>query len=181
MPEAVAVDYSAALRTIAYMRIYLVRHALAEDHNPAGDAERTLTPKGRLRMAAAAKGLRDLKVRPDLIVTSPLRRALETAAILAEELGGIRLEELRELGAGPYAPADILAALVPYHNLKELALVGHQPGLGELASFMLTGSPSNCRIEFKKGAVACLEHAPDLGQDRYTLIWSLPPKVLRSL
>ncbi len=176
-----AVDYNAPMRTNSYMKLYLVRHALAEDHNPAGDAERTLTPKGRLRMAAATKGLRDLKVRPDIILTSPMRRALETATILAEELGGIRLEELRELGAGPYGPADILAALAPYTNLKEVALVGHQPGLGELAAFMLTGSTANCSIELKKGAVVCVEEASDQGQNRYTLIWALPPKVLRSL
>lgn len=161
------------------MRLYLLRHALAEDHNAAGDAERTLTPKGRLRMAQGAKGLRDLKVNPEIILTSPMRRALETATILAEELGGIRVEELRELGAGPYGPPDILAALRPYSNLKEIALVGHQPGLGELASFLLTGSTSDCQIELKKGAAVCLEQAA--GQERYMLIWSLPPKVLRSL
>jgi len=163
------------------MRLYLVRHALAEDHNPAGDAERALTPKGRLRMSAEGKGLRDLKVRPEIILTSPMRRALETATILAEELGGIRVEELRELGAGSYGPADILAALRPYNNLKEVALVGHQPWLGALASFMLTGSTGSCQIELKKGAVACLDEVPNLGQDRYVLIWSLPPKILRSL
>jgi phosphohistidine phosphatase len=163
------------------MRLYLVRHGLAEDHNPAGDAERALTPKGRLRIAEEAKGLRDLKVQPDIILTSPMRRALETATIIAEELGGTRVEQLRELGAGPYGPADILAALGLYNNLKEIALVGHQPWLGELASFMLTGSTSDCQIELKKGAVVCLEHVPDQGQDRYLLIWSLPPKVLRSL
>ena len=141
----------------SYMRLYLVRHALAEDHNPAGDAERALTPKGRLRMAEEAKGLRDLKVRPEIILTSPLRRALETATIVAEESGGIRVELLHELGPGPHGPADVLAALQPYNNLKEIALVGHLPALGELASFMLTGSTSDCQIELKKGAVACLE------------------------
>ncbi len=163
------------------MRLYLVRHTIAEDHNAAGDTERALTPKGRLRMAEAAKGLRDLKVRPEIILTSPLRRALETATIMAEELGGIRLEQLRELGPGSYDPADILAALGPYDQLKEVALVGHQPSLGELAAFMLTGSPSGCEIELKKGAVVCLERADVPGQSRSTLIWSLPPKVLRSL
>ena len=150
---------------------------MAEDNNPAGDAERALTPKGRLRMAEEAKGLRDLRVRPEIILTSPLRRALETATIVAEELGGLRVELLNELGPGSHGPADVLAALQPYDNLKEIALVGHLPAMGELASFMLTGSTSDCQIEFKKGAVACLER----GQERYVLIWLMPPKVLRSL
>jgi phosphohistidine phosphatase len=163
------------------MRLYLVRHALAEDHNPAGDAERALTQKGRLRMAEEAKGLRDLKVRPEIILSSPLRRALETATIIAEGLGGIRLEQLPELGQSACGPSEILAALRAYNNLKEIALVGHQPGLGELASFMLTGSTSDCQIEFKKGAVVCLGQADGALEERFVLLWSLPPKLLRSL
>jgi phosphohistidine phosphatase len=162
------------------MRVYLVRHGVAEDQNPEGDSERALTPKGRMRMAQQAKGLRDLKVRPDVILTSPMKRAMETAAIIAQELGGIRLEQLLELGRAGCEPADILAALSPYKDLNEIVLVGHQPGLGELASFMLTRTSSQSEIEFKKGGVACLE-ASDEGEDSFVLIWSLPPKVLRSL
>ena len=154
---------------------------MAEEHNPAGDTERALTPKGRLRMAEEAKGLRDLKVRPEIILSSPLQRARETATIIAQELGAIRLEELPQLAPGPYGPADVLAALRPYDQLKEIALVGHQPALGELASFMLTGSTSDCEVEFKKGAVVCLDQFHSGEQNRFALVWSLPPKVLRSL
>ena len=161
------------------MRLYLVRHAVAESQVPSGDADRALTPKGRLQMAKAAKGLRNLKVHPELILSSPVRRALETATVIADELGGIRLELLSELAAGFSGPAEVLAALEPYEKLEQIALVGHQPGLGELVSFMLTGSISSCTINFKKGGVACLERDP--GQERFTLIWSLPPRVLRSL
>src|SRR5260370_5699869 len=163
------------------MRLYLVRHATAEAQGAGGDAERELTPKGRLRMAEAAKGLRDLKVVPEIILTSPIRRAKETATILAEELGGIRLEEMAELGAGFSGPADVLAALAPYQSLKEVILVGHQPGLGELASFMLTGSVSGCEIQVQKSAGTCFNQESRGSQDRYVLIWSLPPRVLRSL
>jgi phosphohistidine phosphatase len=162
------------------MRLYLVRHGIAEAHHPVGDAERALTPKGRIKMAEQAKGLRKIKFQPDIILTSPLRRALETATIIGDELG-IKLEQLLELGQGSYPPADILAALNPYEQLKEIALVGHQPGLGELAAFMLTGSTSGCDIEFKKGGVVCLEQLTGEVQDRYALIWSMPPKALRSL
>jgi phosphohistidine phosphatase len=161
------------------MRLYLVRHGIAEDHHPLSDAQRALTPRGRLKMAEAAKGLIKIKVRPDLILTSPLRRAMETASILADGLGGIRIEQLRELGQGPYQPADIVEAIRPYNELKEIALVGHQPGLGELAAFMLTGSGSGCEIEFKKGSVVCLDRPS--GSERCVLAWSLPPRVLRSL
>ncbi len=162
------------------MRLYLVRHGIAEDHHPISDAQRALTPKGRARMAEQARGLGKMRFRPDIILTSPLRRALETATIIGGELG-IKVEQLPELGQGPFMPADVLAALHPYEGLKEIALVGHQPGLGELAAFMLTGSASGCDIEFKKGAVACLEQLSGDMQDRYALIWSMPPKALRSL
>jgi phosphohistidine phosphatase len=163
------------------MRLYLVRHGIAEPATTGSDAERPLTPKGKLRMAEAAKGLLALKVRLELILTSPIRRAKETATILAQGMGGIRLEELPELAQGFSSPADVLAALHPYKNLAEIALVGHQPSLGELASFMLTGSANDCEIDFKKGTVACFEQESPPRQERFALIWSLPPKVLRSL
>jgi phosphohistidine phosphatase len=162
------------------MKVYLVRHALAEDHNPAGDAERALTPKGRLRMAKGAKGLRDLKVHPEIILSSPMRRALETATLLAEGLGGVRTEVMAELAEASIGPADILAALHPYDAMKEIALVGHEPWLSKLAAFMLTGS-TQCRIDLKKGGVICLRSEPEEGEDRFVLLWSLPPNVLRSL
>ena len=68
------------------MELYLVRHAIAEDRADAGDDERALTEAGRAKMIRATQGLRKLKVRPDLILTSPLRRARETAEILAQGL-----------------------------------------------------------------------------------------------
>lgn len=132
-------------------------------------------------MAEQAKGLRDLKVQPEVILSSPMRRALETATIIADELGCIKLEQLPELAQAFSGPTEILAALRPYKNLKEIMLVGHQPGLGELASFMLTGSINDCEVEFKKGGVTCLEQGSPHNPDRYVLIWSMPPKVLRSL
>jgi phosphohistidine phosphatase len=163
------------------MRVYLVRHGVAEAQAAAGDSDRALTPKGRLRMAEEAKGLRGLKVLPEVILTSPIRRAQETAAIIGEQLGGVKQETLLELGQGFSGPTEVLAALDPYKNLKEVMLVGHQPGLGELASFMLTGSMNTCEVEFKKGGIVCLEQMERQDPDRYSLIWSMPPKVLRSL
>lgn len=132
-------------------------------------------------MAEEAKGLRNLKVNPEVILTSPMRRALETANIIAEQLGGIKLEQLSELAQGFSGPTEVLEALRSYKDFKEIALVGHQPSLGEMASFMLTGSMNGCEIEFKKGGVICLDQISPLNPDRYILVWSMPPKVLRSL
>ncbi len=163
------------------MKAYLVRHGIAEENHPVADAERALTPKGRVKMAQEAKGLGKIDARPEVILTSPLRRAMETAAIISQGLGGIRVEQMRELGQTPYRPAEILEAIGQFGQFKEIALVGHQPGMGQLAAFMLTGSTDGCDVDFKKGAVMCLEGLSEDVKGRYMLVWSLPPRVLRSL
>ncbi len=179
------------------MKLYLVRHAIAEERSPSADisrastiktktkpatpdAERALTPQGKAKMMRAAQGLRKIKVRPDTILTSPLRRARETAEILAEALGGIEIEVLDELAPGTEL-FSVVAALRRYHSLKALALVGHQPDLGYLASFLLAGTPSACELNLKKGAVACLEGELSDNATACSLLWLLPPKLLRTL
>ena len=118
------------------MKLYLIRHAPAEEPSqtaPAVDDERALTEKGKARMVRTAAALKRLSVRPELILTSPLRRALETAALVAEGLGNIRVETLAELAPGTEASA-LSAAIRAHQALNELALVGHQPDLGRLAA-----------------------------------------------
>jgi len=175
------------------MKLYLVRHAIAEEHPAAAapaktksklsaagsDAERALTEQGKAKMARAAQGLRKIKVRLDLILTSPLRRARETAEIVAQELEGTKIEVFNDLAPGA-EPSAVVAALRPYHSLRAIALVGHQPDLGHLASYLLTGSPNACDLSLKKGSVACLEG--ELAQDATScnLLWLMTPKLLRS-
>lgn len=179
------------------MKLYLVRHAIAEERSATADAgrasavkakgkpatpdaERALTPQGKAKMVRAAQGLRKIKVRPDAILTSPLRRARETAEILADGLGGIKIEVLEELAPGTEL-FSVVAALRRYHGLKALALVGHQPDLGYLASFLLAGTPSACNLSFRKGSVACLEGELSDNATGCSLVWLLPPKLLRTL
>ena len=92
------------------MILYLVRHAIAEDTAASGrDADRALTADGKGRMRRAVKGLRALDVQLDLLLTSPYRRAVETAEILAGVLGPVETRVLPELAAG----ADIPGVLMP--------------------------------------------------------------------
>lgn len=161
------------------MKLYLVRHATAEDPNPAiDDKDRALTDGGKTKMIRAVEGLRKLKIRPLLILTSPLKRAHETAEILASGLAGIRVELMPELAPGVDSPT-ILEALRPHARHKSVALVGHQPGLGHLASFLLTGSERRCDLDFKKGGVACLEAEFSDNPISCVLDWFAPPKLLR--
>jgi len=161
------------------MVLYLVRHAIAEDTATSGrDADRALTADGKARMRRAAEGLRALEVKLDLLLTSPYRRATETAEILAGVLGPVETRELSELAAG----ADILElirALRPYRHLDAIGLVGHQPDLGCLASHVMTGSAQTCPLSLKKGGVACLEIATARGPLRGDLLWLVTPKQLR--
>jgi phosphohistidine phosphatase len=163
------------------MNLYLIRHAIAEESARSGrDADRALTDDGKERMRRAAEGLRAAGVRLELVLTSPYRRAVETAEIVAAALGGVECRELPELAAGA-VPATVLAELSPYRKLEELALVGHQPDLGHLASQILTGSPDLCPIAFKKGSVACFEIETPRMPFRGELAWLLTPKHLRAL
>ncbi len=161
------------------MILYIVRHAIAEDVATSGrDADRALTSDGIARMRRAADGLRALEVELDLLLTSPYRRAVETAEIVAASLGSVETRVLPELAAGADIPV-LLGALRPHRHLQALGLVGHQPDLGCLASQVMTGSPHSCPLSLKKGGVACLEIAAARGPLRGELLWLVTPKQLR--
>jgi phosphohistidine phosphatase len=163
------------------MKLYLVRHATAEDGTAASeDKDRGLTEDGKTRMMRAVRGLQKLKINPVLILTSPLKRARETAEILAHGLAGVRVEVMPELAPGVDSPT-LVGALRSHAGHKSLALVGHQPGLGRLASFLLTGSERRCDFDFKKGGVACLEADFSDHTAHCALQWFTAPKLLRRI
>ncbi|MGH7905617.1 MAG: phosphohistidine phosphatase SixA [Candidatus Binataceae bacterium] len=163
------------------MKLYLVRHAIAEDRSPSTeDKDRALTENGKARMMRATEGLRKMKIRPGLILTSPLRRAHETAEILANGLAGVKIEIMPELEPGVEASAAV-HALHQFARLKSVALVGHEPGLGHLASFLLTGTNTRVNVDFKKGGVACIDAELDESSTHCTLKWMVTPKLLRSI
>ena len=166
------------------MRILIVRHAPAGDRTVFAktgkpDSERKLTPKGRQKMKKAAKGLRRILPSIDLIATSPLARAAQTARILGRAYGKVRTVELGELAPGG-SPETVLRSLQDFAKIPTLALVGHEPYLSALAGRMLA-SGADVKIELKKGA-ACLigfDGPPRAGAG--TLLWSLSPSQLRKL
>jgi phosphohistidine phosphatase len=159
------------------MKLYLVRHAIAEDvSDHDDDSLRPLTEKGREKMNKIAAALREIGIQPDLIVSSPFVRASQTAAILAEELN--YKEELAYSDfLTPMAEADdMIGEINEKYSVDELMLVGHEPNLSSLASTLLTGN-SDLSINFKKGGVCCLS-VDDLHYDRKaTLEWLVTPKI----
>jgi len=171
-----------AAEELARLLVYLVRHAIAEDRDPRGesdDAMRRLTPQGIDRMRQHVQALARLGIELDAIWTSPLTRAVETAELLAE-LHGFRgrLERVDELAGG--GAHDRLIERIASFRGDGLALVGHEPDMGELAAMLIFGSPDGS-IRFKKGGVACIALDPDADRTRGELKWLLTPKQLRQI
>lgn len=153
------------------MELTLIRHALAEDG--ADDSARPLSKKGRRRFAREVQTLDALGLRLDRVLHSPKRRAVETAELLAPLCDG----EL-ELTSTPLLAKHPGVELWELLEGERLAVVGHEPHLSALLSWLVTGEASaGARFELKKGAVAQLEGDPAPGGMRLCSI--LPPKVLR--
>jgi len=162
------------------MILYVVRHAIAEDAPTGGDdGARKLTGPGRKKMKAAAAGLRALRVAPGIVLTSPLVRAVETAAIVVAALHGAPAP--RELAAltPDVAPADTLKALRVFGRHQDVMIVGHEPNLSRTIALLLSGT-AGASIELKKGACAALELAA-FEPGGATLHWLLQPRALRRI
>ncbi len=159
-------------------RIYLVRHGEAEDVSSTGrDRDRALTPDGHVRTRRAARGLARLEAVPALLVSSPLLRARETADEIATVLSRARREIWDELSPGVDEYA-LVARIEGANPREDVMLVGHEPDLGELLAYFLTGSRSGFRTRFRKGAVACVRAGMPPPQGRATLEWMLTTKQL---
>src|SRR5438445_11630720 len=156
------------------MELFVIRHAIAVPGRMLlADDDRPLTPKGRKRFSEAVLGLQCLKVRLDRLYHSPWLRAVETAALLSPVLDG------EAVSSATLARPPSQALLQEIVGAR-VALVGHQPWLGELLTWLLAGSQSHdSAFAFKRGGVAWLEGRPKPG--RMALRAFLPPKVLREL
>lgn len=161
------------------MRLLIIRHAIAVPRGEPGipDADRRLTEKGRRRFEEVAAGLVRILQRPDRILTSPLRRAVETAAILSRAWEGPEPEETEALAGGSLEA--IARDLSRFSEEETVALVGHEPWLSDLVGH-LVGAASGEGILFKKGGAALLEIEGSLSSGG-VLLWHLPPRILRSL
>lgn len=162
------------------MKLYLIRHATAAAESESAGSDPGLAEKAKTRLVRVAQGLAKMNVKPNLIVAGPAGRTRETAAIISESFGELRVEALAEL-APEIAPETLLESLRAFSGLESLAIVGQQPQLGRLASLLITGSAELCELNFKKSAAACLSGRLSDAPGRFTLEWLIPPKALRRL
>jgi phosphohistidine phosphatase len=137
-------------------RIYIVRHAIAEDFSASGrDEDRALTAEGRKKMKRAARGLSSLGVAPAHLLASPLVRAQQTAEIVTEAFPQLKIETCDLLAPGVDERA-LTRLLNGSYASGDVMLVGHEPDLGELLAYWLSGSRGGIETRFKKGACACI-------------------------
>ena len=137
------------------MELYAIRHAIAQElgeKNEFNDHKRALTNDGRSKMREIARGLARLGVRVDLILTSPLVRAVETADILAEGLE-VKKDEIKQTQhLKPGSLPDELFNEIKTSWASSIALVGHKPDLGDIISRIVAGS-GGLAAEIKKGEI----------------------------
>jgi phosphohistidine phosphatase len=167
------------------MDLLIVRHAIAFDRNPRrwrDDGERPLSPEGMVRARKAAAGLKQISARPQCVLSSPLVRAKQTAAILTEYAGWPKATECAAL-APDVAPDEMFAALAEQKK-KLVAVVGHQPSLGHFLAACLPaqvrGGANPGAFELKKMGVALVSFRSTPRAGSGVLQWFLPPRILRA-
>lgn len=165
------------------MELLVVRHAIAEDREAFArtardDAERPLTAEGRRKFARGARGLRNLVKRIDLLATSPLARAAQTAELLADAYGPVTTVRLPEL-APDADPSDLVRWLRRQRRRRVVAVVGHEPHLSRAISLVICGRPSGT-LALRKGG-ACLLLLGTAAGGRAQLRWLLTASQLRRL
>ena len=166
------------------MQLLVIRHAKAEDaldFAQTGQPEtlRPLTESGRKKMQRAAAGLLSEVEFIDVLAASPLLRARQTAEIVADVYVGRVVMELDALAPGG-DPERLLTWLRGHRDVSVVAIVGHEPDLGELIGRLLCGGDASI-IALKKGAACLLNLDIDVTPGRARLMWSLTASQLASL
>jgi phosphohistidine phosphatase len=160
--------------------LYLVRHALAAERGDEwpDDNKRPLTVRGINRFKEVVRGLRSLDVAIDEIFSSPLVRAKQTAELLAAGIDGKPILKYLDALAPGHSPSTTIAQLAKVARRRRIALVGHEPDLGELAAHLIGAQRP---LPFRKGAVCRIDVSGLTGERAGSLIWFVPPKPLREL
>jgi phosphohistidine phosphatase len=165
------------------MQLLLIRHAIAEEQEDFArtgkdDRLRPLTDEGRKKMKQAARGLRTQVPDIDLLATSPLTRAAQTAAIVDSVYGGLDEVEIDELS--PETTPEGFLRWLRKQKVETVAAVGHEPSLSQILGWLLTGSDRKL-FAFRKAGACLLEFAGEPAGGTAMLCWALTPAQLRRL
>jgi phosphohistidine phosphatase len=158
------------------MDVFLLRHGIAENGRPGmPDSDRALTAEGRRKLREVLRTAQAARVSPDYILTSPYRRARETAEIAAEVLK-FEGELLTTHALTPDSRPEAVWEEVRLHkDASQILLCGHEPLFSHLTAFLLDAAA--LRIDFKKGALARVEIDSFGPRPRGILRWFLAPRL----
>ncbi|HKV94565.1 MAG TPA: phosphohistidine phosphatase SixA [Candidatus Angelobacter sp.] len=161
------------------MIVYFLRHASAGKSmlNPQKDERRPLDDEGILQARYIGRMLANVDVQVDQIISSPLKRARQTASLVANELAFEQAVQL-DTALRPEAKLEqFQAMLARYRKYEAIMVVGHNPSLTEFLAKSISASARDAHIDFKKGAVAKVEMNGRHG----TMQWLVTSKIARSL
>jgi phosphohistidine phosphatase len=165
---------------MATLELYLIRHGVAAERGEEypDDSKRPLTSEGISRLKREAKALDALDISFDQILSSPLVRAKQTADVFAEGLKAKPSVSTTDALTPAGSPAAVIQELSKHMRKARIALVGHEPNMGELAAHLIGAKVA---LPFKKGAICRIDFAVFPPKGRGQLVWFLPPRLLRKL
>jgi phosphohistidine phosphatase len=165
---------------MATLELYLIRHGIAAERGEEypDDSKRPLTSEGITRLRREAKALDALDISFDQILSSPLVRAKQTADVLSEGMKGKPPVSIADALTPAGTPAAVIQELSKHMRKACIALVGHEPNIGELAAHLIGAKVA---LPFKKGAICRIDFAVFPPKGRGQLVWFLPPRVLRKV
>jgi phosphohistidine phosphatase len=161
------------------MILYFLRHASAgqSKKDAVKDEKRALDADGIEQCRYIGNALSALDISVDALLSSPLKRATQTASLVGNEMGYDGKMQI-EAGLRPGAGFEEFRALLgKYSKCESVMVVGHNPNLSEFLSLLISAGQSDSAVDLKKGAVARVETRGRSG----TLEWLLTPKSVRTI
>ena len=160
--------------------LYIVRHAVAAERGEEwpDDTKRPLTERGIARFKEVVDGLRAFGMEVDEVFSSPLVRTKQTATLLAAGLDPKPPVKMLDALAPGHAPQTVMAQLAKQAKRHRIALVGHEPDLGELAAHLIGAQRA---LPFKKGGACRIDIETLTSRRAAALIWFAPPRMLRRI
>jgi phosphohistidine phosphatase len=165
---------------MATLELYLIRHGLAEERGEEypDDSKRPLTPDGITRLRKEARALDSIDVCFDQILSSPLVRAKQTAEVFTEVMKSKPPVAFSDALTPAGTPAAVIQELGRHMRKASVALVGHEPNMGELAAHLIGAKVA---LPFKKGAICRIDFSVFPPKGKGQLIWFVTPRMLRKM
>jgi len=164
------------------MMLYILRHATAEAAASSGDdGARKLTERSKEKMRGAAAGLRAMGLKFDVILTSPLARAAETAEIVSAAYENVLPPQVFPALATGVEAADAVTALRAFAKQENVIIVGHEPQLSSVASILLAGTGDAVHMKLKTGGCVAIDLPARFDRGGGELRWMLTHRQLRAM